>query len=80
MKIALSDLPESGGRRKEVAEMFLCETVLKRRSVQSQADSGVPTFKATAKPNKTIMFSVPCSGTENWKSSALFIRLHAIYR
>ena len=41
------------------------------RSVQSQADSGVPTFKATAKPNKTIMFSVACSGTENSKSSAL---------
>src|SRR5262249_26982221 len=36
-----------------------------------------PTFKAHAKPKKCVLFSCPCSGTENSKSSALSIRLRA---
>ena len=35
----------------------------------------LPTFKATTKPEKCYLFSGTCSGTENSKSSALFIRL-----
>src|SRR5215471_20850587 len=37
--------------------------------------SVLPTFKAHAKPKKCHLFSGPCSGTENSKSSALVIRL-----
>jgi len=37
--------------------------------------SVLPTFKAAAKPKKCHLFSEPCSGTENSKSSALVIRL-----
>src|SRR5262245_58804722 len=39
--------------------------------------SVLPTFKATTKPEKCHLFSGPCSGTENSKSSALFIRLRS---
>src|SRR5262245_12983746 len=36
-----------------------------------------PTFKAHAKPKNVFLFSLPRSGTENRKSSALIIRLRA---
>jgi hypothetical protein len=36
--------------------------------------SALPTFKATTKPEKCHLFSGPCSGTENWQSSAPVIR------
>src|SRR5262245_55722336 len=35
--------------------------------------------KATTKSKKIFLFSRPCSGTENWDSSALVIRLRHRY-